>query len=542
MNTATNKLITIIAADDQISKQMAQIAANAENKLGKVTAAGQRSTSILSSLFGALGRLVAVVFHYIATAAVVAFAAATAAAEEFFRRSIKHALELQGSYVALAMVGKSLGIPGAKLERMVQETRKLGIEWGGAVKTLTMWLTAGLPVDKFQALARSAQDLAKATGLISTEVFRDLVEAIQAGDTMRLHKYGMIAPISQVIRQYAPVEYQKTSIQDLPEQVRAGAMLAYVLKSLEPYAGAYETSLGRAVGLWASMTRHVQELQEFFGLLGLEALLDMLKWGEKFVVKLKEMTEVGRGIAAPMIFVSSIIRALVGGFGNAEQAAKRLSNWMDKTFSAENAAKVTKWIMYAVAGFHLMLAVVKSIGAALLFLAQSALLANPLAWATLGPKRLLQLVKDLHEAQKDMAAGTFGEFGKAKEAFDRAGTIGKDVKWENAAEVARRAMEDLKKAMGYSTDATNGNTAAQNAAADALKKQDKTFGGGERFARYSQALGYRMARQGFAPIQVTVNGSAAYQQGAKDGIGALADALSQQLAGQFPTGLAGSGA
>jgi len=300
--------------------------------------------------------------------------------------------------------------------------------------------------------------------------------------------------------------------------------------------------LGRAVGFWASMTRHVQELQEFFGLLGLEALLDMLKWGEKFVVKLKEMTEVGRGIAAPMIFVSSIIRALVGGFGNAEQAAKRLSNWMDKTFSAENAAKVTKWIMYAVAGFHLMLAVVKSIGAALLFLAQSALLANPLAWATLGPKRLLQLVKDLHEAQKDMAAGTFGEFGKAKEAFDRAGTIGKDVKWENAAEVARRAMEDLKKAMGYSTDATNGNTAAQNAAADALKKQDKTFGGGERFARYSQALGYRMARQGFAPIQVTVNGSAAYQQGAKDGIGALADALSQQLAGQFPTGLAGSGA
>ena len=537
MNTATNKLTTIIAADDQISKQMDQIAAHAENKLAGITKAGQRSSSMLSKAFGVLGQAVGAIFRAIATAAAVAFAAATAAAEEFFRRSLKQAMEIQGSYVALAMVGKSLGIPGSNLEKIVQETRKIGIEWGAAVQTLTQWLTAGLPIDKFQTLARSAQDLAKASGLISSEVFQDLVEAIQSGETMSLHKYGMVAPITQVLQRHAPKEYQNTPIQDLPEQVRFAAMLAYILKSLEPYAGAYETTLGRAVGLWASMDRHVKELMKFFGILGLGALLDMLQWATKFVEKLKEMTKEGHGIAAPMIFVSSIIRTLVGGFGNAEQAAKKLSDWMDKTISAENAGKAAKWIMYAVAGFHLMLAILKSVGAALLFIAQVAIATNPFAWITLGAGGMKQLIKDLNKAQQDMAKGTFGEFGKAKDAFNKAGTVGEKVKdqYGNATEAARKAMEELIKVMGYSVGVTGANTAALNAAT----QKDKPFGGGERFQRYSGMLGQRHG--GGAPISVHVHGSASYGAGAADMAGALGDAMSRRLAGAMGPGLSGAG-
>jgi len=557
MNTATNKLTTIIAADDQISKQMDQIAANAEDKLGHLAKSGQGSLSLLSSAFGslgivgqlalrvlssafsALGRIIGEVFQRIAMAATVAFAAATAAAEEFFRRSIKHALELQGSYVALAMTGKSLGIPGSKLEATVQELRKIGIEWGAATLGLTKWLQAGLPLDKVSAMARAAQNTAKFFGKISSDVFTEFLEAIQAGDTMTLHKYGMVAPISQVISKYAPPQYRNMPIEKLPEQVRFAAMLAYIMDKTAMMAGAYETSLGRAVGLWATMVRHVQEVELFFGILGLGALLKVIQWASDFIVKLKEMTEAGHGIAAPMIMVSAIITALVGKFGNAEQAAKKVSDWMDKAFSASKAATFTRYIMYAVGAFHILLGVLMMIEQHLLTAAGAVmLLMAPLLLPKMGLKAFLAVFDDLRKTHDKLIPAISKQFTLGRAAFEGAGTAGEKAKaaYGTAEGAAMQAMRDLKKVMDDAKGATQDNTEAQNAATSAAKEV-KPFGGGERFQRYSG-----MFAQRHAPITVNVHGSAAYGNGAADMASALGDAMSRRLAGAMGTGLSGAGA
>jgi hypothetical protein len=534
MNTATNKLITIIAADDQMTKAMDAIAAVAQNKLGQVGGAGIGATSLLSFAFRAVAKVAGVVFHYIATAAAVAFAAATAASEEWFRRSIKGALELQGSYVALAMVGKSLGIPGSALEAKVQELRKIGIEWGAATTSLTFWLQAGLPLDKISGMARAAQDTAKAFGKISSDVFQEFVEAIQAGQLERLRGYGLYAPLEQTIKQYAPAQYKNTNPIDLPQQVRQQALMAYLMDKTQIFTGAYETTLERAAGLWASMVRHVQEVEKFFGILGLGALFDMLVWATKFVEKIKEMTKEGHGLAAPMIFVSSIIRAFVGGFGNAEQAAMKVSIWMDKTFSAENAGKAATLIMKAVAGFYLMLSILKSIAIVVLEIAQARML-DPFAIALLGPKRWWQTLKDIEKLQWKLFKSGGGDIGNAQANWDKANAVGKKAKGEygDATEAARKAMAELIKVMGYQTNSINNNTAALNAANEKVKQ----FGGGERFQRYGSMLS-----QPHGAINVHVHGSASYQQGAMDMGSALGDAMSKRLAGAMGPGLSGAGA
>ena len=544
MNTATNKLIMIIAADDQISKQMDQIAKNAEDKMGRVAKAGTGAASMMSRAFHGLVGVVTNIFHRMLQIGLAVFAALTAAATAFYAKSIRNALELQGSYVALAMVGKSLGIPGGALEAKVQEIRKVGIEWGAATQGLTYWLQAGLPISQVTAMARAAQDTAKAFSEISSVTFTEFINAIQSGWTQTLRKYGMYMPMEQVVRQYAPVGYKEANVNTLPQQIKQQAILNMLMEKTGLFINAYVTSQTLAVGLLKSMPRYVYELMTAVGVGALGPLHKVLVWATDFVKKLTEAAEQGRGLARPLLVAVSIIQAMTQSLGTGTAYAATLNIELDKVFNAKKAGEWAETIQNMISGFQFLVGLVEMLktGVAGLF----ALIAW--SWSfnlkMLGLKQASETMKNFADAMNDAAKESAV---KANAAF--AAATQSALKGPGVGAAAAKTFEELAKdiggnfkammeALGLSKDATNANTAAINAAAE----KDKTFGGGERFARYSQALGYRMARQGFAPIQVTVNGSAAYQQGAKDGIGALADALSQQLAGQFPTGLAGSGA
>ena len=541
MNSATNKLLTIIAADDQMSKQMDQIAANAEDKLGRVTKAGWAMRSTLGSAFAGLKNIAINAFQTIAHYAKWAFLAALAAAEEFYRRSIKYALELQGSYVALAMVGKSLGIPGAALEAKVQEIRKIGIEWGAATSSLTYWLQAGLPLDKVTAMARAAQDTAKAFGAISTETFAEFIQAIQSGEMERVRKYGMFRPVEQVMRQYAPPQYAKTNVINMPMEIKQQAIMNYLLEKAAIFSGAYVTSQTLAVGLLKSMPRYVYELMTAVGAAALGPLHKVLEWATEFVKKLTEAAQEGRGLARPLLVAVSIVQAIAQSMGTGAAYAAVLNWELDTAFNAERAGTWAESIQKALSSLYALKMVLQAIEYALLGIAQVVMLiTSPLGiWSP----TFRNMFKTLNDMRKELGKSLKEQFGSTGAAAQAA------LKGPGVGAAAAKTFEELAKdiggnfakmmeALGLNTDGTLKNTTALNAATE----KDKTFGGGERFARYGQALGYRMRKQGFAPIQVNVNGSASYRAGAADMARGLGDALGQQLAGQFPTGLAGSGA
>ena len=542
MNTATNKLLTIIAADDQISKQMDQIAANAENKLGGIGDSAIGLGALLGSTFGGAGAVIGAVlgglltlakriFNAIAQAARWAALAATAAFEEFVRRSTHNALILQGSYIGLAAVARSLGIPGSELEKNIQATRKLGIEWGGAVQSLTYWLQIGLPLDRFQAAARAAQDVAKAFPHLgtSTEVFRDFINAMQSGWTENLRKYGLYMPMEQLVRQYAPAPWKGANVNEVPQQIKQLTILNMLMEKAGLFAGGYENAIKRAVGALSSLARYWDEIKNTVGVYILEPLYRIIRIVTDFVEALIAANEQGRGLASIFRWIGAVVRTLFSDISNGKTIMETLQRATEAVF---NPGTLQTFIKDMVVLKIIWKEIKFGIMEVMLYFRQ----------LMLGWKQIR------YGLSSDEAKKALKEVDEAKKAIDRAelelGAAKREYKIapERALKHWMDSLEEAKKALDTFRDGAKGAAKSTEETSKAMSDMGKTFGGGERFARYSQALGYRMTRQGFAPIQVTVNGSPSYVQGAKDMAGTLGDALSQQLADQFPTGLAGSGA
>ncbi len=190
------------------------------------------------------------------------------------------ASEVEGLGIAMHIVANNAGITAEAVDKVRDSVVEQNVTTAAANRLLTDLIRNQLDYTQATELAAAAQDIAVASGLDSSEAIERISQAISSGRTWLLRRMGLVEHLDSIYKKYAET-LGKTS-EELDEAARKQAIVNYIIKEGEKYAGAYEAAMGNAAKVIRSLQRATKEISYVFGRVFNKALFEVTDTLYKF--------------------------------------------------------------------------------------------------------------------------------------------------------------------------------------------------------------------------------------------------------------------
>jgi hypothetical protein len=201
------------------------------------------------------------------TAAALGIYSLSSALKEFATSSAMVGARTETLSTSMELLGKNAGVSRETLDYFVDSLKELGITTQEAMSAVSVFLTAGLPLEKISQLADVARNQAVLVGKNTSETFQALVNGILSFNTRALREYYInVGNLEQAIGSQIGQGFK--NLKEVDPVTKQLALLNAVLERGKASAGAYDAAMETVGKQMSSLARISEEaknaLWEFF--------------------------------------------------------------------------------------------------------------------------------------------------------------------------------------------------------------------------------------------------------------------------------------
>lgn len=211
-----------------------------------------------------------------------------------------------------------------------------------AAQMYALGISAGLSEDQLMKLAAAARDLSRVASESTTQTFSRFVEAIGSSNMELLRAVGITKNLDEMMREYAAAHKMKTTAID--SATRAQIIFNAILERSGLFLGAYDKAQKTTAGQLMSFPRYWKNFQESALGAGERGLFPVIKWINQFLMGLDTLNRAGWGVASVFQRIGDAVSGALAAFGGPGQAAQTFADWIERTFSRGNIARIIAFL------------------------------------------------------------------------------------------------------------------------------------------------------------------------------------------------------